>query len=241
MNKRIAEQELGRIKAASKGSNSDVAYSLIRQQIYKRKLLPGDIVSENALARAFGMSRTPVREAVRRMVQESLLIALPKRGTIVATFSLSDIEETYNIREVLEGVAARLAAIRSTEKDISRIRETLENMPSCMARGDANGFFHLDNEFHARIAEAGQNRRLSNMLSNMRDVDFLDYFGRGMNERSERFDVSLSEHRDIVEAIAARDSTEAERRMREHCRSAARFIAERAFGMAGPSSPLENR
>jgi DNA-binding GntR family transcriptional regulator len=222
---------MGRKRSPATTSNSDLAYSLIRERISSGTLSPGDVVSENALAREFGMSRTPVREAVLRMVREGMLVTLPKRGTMVATLGLADIEETYNIRELLEGLAARLAATRATEEDLARAGRILEEMAACTKRGDVDGFFRLDGQFHAILAEIGQSRRLATMLGPMRDIDFLDYIGRAKYQHPSRLRQSLNEHVLVFEAIRDRNAAEAERRMREHVRSAARFLAESAFGI----------
>jgi DNA-binding GntR family transcriptional regulator len=214
-------------------SHSAKVYVVLRERIRKRELLPGDVLSENLLSREFSVSRTPIREAVQRLVQEGLLSVLPNRGIFVASLSISDVEEIYSIREVLEGLACSLAATRVSEAEVSRLDEIVRSAEAADAAGDIDQLTELDHQFHGGIAQASANTRLEAQLANMREADVLQQYGRHDERHRRRHEIPISEHRKVLEALRARDPEAAEHAIREHCRSAARFIAEYAFG-AGP-------
>jgi DNA-binding GntR family transcriptional regulator len=216
--------------AGRRQSHSQKAYDQLRELLRTRQYLPGDIVSEQGLAREFGMSRTPVREAVRRLAQEGLLRVIPNRGVLVASLSVEDVEEIYAIREVLEGLASRLAAARISKAGITRLEEILNAAQQGAIAGDVDVLTELDHDFHAEIARQSRNERLQAALTNMRDADVLQQYGRRDALHRGRYESSLSEHREVFEAITRHDSGAAEAAMRDHCRSTARFIADYVFG-----------
>jgi DNA-binding GntR family transcriptional regulator len=212
-------------------SSSDRAYKTMKARLRRREYQPGQFLSESLLAKELDMSRTPVREAVQRLAQEGVLNVIPKRGIMVSTLSLDDVEEVYAIREVLEGLAAGISAARAGDEDVTRLRAILERTVN--APDDVEQLTELDHEFHAEIARQSSNGRLQSLLANMRDADLLQQYGRRDKVHRARYrTTSLAEHSAVVEAIAARTPLAAEERMREHCRSAARFLAEYIVGAA---------
>ena len=212
-------------------SNGDRAYKTLKARLRRREYLPGQFLSENLLAKELGMSRTPVREAVQRLAQEGVLNVIPKRGILVSTLSFDDIEEVYAIREVLEGLAAGMSAAHASDEDVARLRGILERTMD--APEDVEQLTELDHEFHAEIARHSANGRLQSLLANMRDADLLQQYGRRDRMHRARYrTTSLAEHRAVIDAIAARNPVEAEERMREHCRSAARFLVQHILGVA---------
>lgn len=212
-------------------SNSDRTYKTLKARLRRREYLPGQFLSENMLAKEFGISRTPVREAVQRLAQEGILNVIPKRGILVSTLSFDDVEEVYAIREVLEGLAAGMSAAHAGDEDVARLRGILERTMN--APEDVEQLTELDHEFHAEIARQSANGRLQSLLANMRDADLLQQYGRRDKMHRARYrTTSLAEHRAVVDAIAARNPVEAEERMREHCRSAARFLVQHILGVA---------
>lgn len=211
-------------------SHGGKAYAILRSRIRTGELHPGDVISENSTAADMGMSRTPVREAMLRLMHEGLLSVLPNRGFLVATFSVNDVEEMYTIREVLEGLACRLAALRATPAGVKKLEEILATAQRAAGGTDVERLRELDHEFHEELATQSRNRRLRALLANMRDADLLQRYGRHDATELGRYRVSLQEHRAVVETIGRRDPDGAERAMRAHCTSAARFIASYAFG-----------
>src|SRR5919106_1574230 len=107
-------------------SQSDLAYAALREQVRRRQIVPGQMLSEARLAQELGMSRTPAREAISRLVHEGLLRVLPKRGVMVRTLTAKDIEELYTVREHLETLAARLAAPRILDDGLASPRRILQ-------------------------------------------------------------------------------------------------------------------
>lgn len=211
-------------------SHSDRAYKTMKARLRRREYLPGQFLSENLLAKELGVSRTPVREAVQRLAQEGVLNVIPKRGIIVTTLSLDDIKEIYAIREVLEGLAAGISAGRAGDEDVARLQGILERTMN--APDDVEELTELDHEFHAEIARQSSNGRLQSLLANMRDADLLQQYGRRDKMHRARYrTTSLAEHRAVVEAIADRNPAAAGERMRDHCRSAASFVAQYILGV----------
>ena len=188
----------------------------------ERQISAGDVLSENALARALGMSRTPVRTAIGRLAQEGLLDILPNRGVVVTSPTLTDLEEIYAIRELLEGLAARTAAIRATTACVRELEGLIALMTTAVADGDDGRFAELDTEFHGAVAKASGNRRLKQLLDPMRLANAVAYFRPAYDRHNPRSEQSLREHRDIVTAIKNRDPEQAERAMRTHSRVAIR-------------------
>ena len=218
---------------ARRVSQSEWAYTKLRQRIRDKLILPGEFLSENVIARELGMSRTPVREAVQRLVQEGLFIVLPSRGFMVASLTVKDVEEIYAIRESLEGLSARLAAGRAAPEGVKRLKERLDEIASVVAARDFERYYRLDSEFHEEIAILAGSQRLIRLLENMRSADVLRQLNPSMLDRQTRLERSLEEHRVVVAAIVARDPDGAENAMRSHAQSAVRDVVLGAFGMDG--------
>jgi len=220
----------GKRDVTAEESQSDRAYRTLKARLRENEYLPGQFLSENLLAKEFGMSRTPVREAVQRLAREGLLNVFPKRGIMISALSIDDVEEVYAIREALEGCAAGIVAARADRDDVARLQEILERVTN--ASPDVVELIELDHAFHAEIARQTSNRRLQSLLANMRDADLLQQYGRRDKLQQARYrTMSVDEHSAVVEAIAAGDPVAAEERMREHCRSAARFLAQYLLGV----------
>lgn len=227
MDRDTSDPQAGR---GDRESLSERVYRTLRLRLRQRAYAPGQFLSESMLATELGVSRTPVREAVQRLAQEGVVTVIPKRGIMVAALTLDAVEEVYALREVLEGLAARLCAVRAASAGI------VERLEAILARtaeapDDIDVLTALDHEFHAEIANGAANGRLASLLENMRDADLLQQYGlRDAPHRARYRVASLNEHRAVVDAIDAREADEAEAAMREHCRSAARFVAEHLVG-----------
>ncbi len=211
--------------ATSRPSQSKVAYQLIKKRIQGKQIRPGDVISENSLAREFGMSRTPVREAVQRFVHEGVLNSVANRGTMMTVITLRDVQETYQIRESLECLAVRLAAARNDVRAARRLLAILERAAG-LVEADGAQLTTLDRQFHAEIGRQAGNSRLERLLNATPDVDMLgaEHPHRSATPRS------WEEHRAIATAIGTHDAEAAVRTMQEHIRSSARFIATTIFG-----------
>jgi DNA-binding GntR family transcriptional regulator len=203
-------------------TRSAAAYEALTTMIRTKQILPGDFLSENSVARDLAMSRTPVREAIRRLAQEGALVVLPNRGVVVAQLTVEDLEEIYEVREVLEGLASRNAAIRATPDTIAQLESLVERMREVVPQGDENTFSDLDLEFHATIAGASGNSRLENLLAGMRTANAVAHFRPAFRPHTPRTARSLEEHAELLAAIRDRDPETAERLTRAHSRAAVR-------------------
>jgi DNA-binding GntR family transcriptional regulator len=202
-------------KNAHRGTNVDVIYATLRDAIRSQLIRPGIHLTELDLSTALGISRTPVREALQRLENEYLLEKSPRRGFVIPTLHLNDIVEIFEIREVLLGLAARCAAQRANPAEITMMAETITRMEQAKDAEDSGGLSQASAQFHRAIEQAAKNRRLQKLIrlnsSALPLYEFAD---------PARFAPSVAEHRAIFDAIAAHDSSLAERLAHEHSRNA---------------------
>jgi DNA-binding GntR family transcriptional regulator len=169
------------------------------------------------LAKSFGISRGPVREAIRRLEGKKLVERVPHVGARVAAFSKGDLQEIFYVREALEGMACRLAAERMTDAELDDLEQLLEGHAKQGALKAGEAYFQRpgDYDFHYRIIKGSRNEKLVQLL-----IDDLYYLLRIYRYRSSsrkgRAQEALTEHRGIVAAMRARDSDKAEKLMRKH-------------------------
>lgn len=193
---------------------ADQAYATLRDAILRHDLPPKRRLSVPELARQLGISRSPVREAVARLAHEGLAEIEPHRGAVVADIRQIDLIEIYAIREVLEGLACRLASQRLTDDDLASLRELLANHQDAIASGDIEAHYQWDQRFHARIRQIAANSRLATSLDHLqgqiRIAMFTTHRSRGGMPQA------LAEHQLIVEALASRNADSAERVGRAH-------------------------
>src|SRR5262245_21752528 len=136
------------------------AYAEIREAILNLSLQPGQPLQEVALASWLGISRTPVREAIRRLQSEGLVESSPSRGVAVAQVSVEDVENAYLVLEVLEGLAGRLAAERLTDEGAAGLRRLMAQLQEAATAADLERWTQLDAEFHDRIRAIAANAKL---------------------------------------------------------------------------------
>jgi DNA-binding GntR family transcriptional regulator len=202
----------------------EVVFEALRDAIVSRILEPGERLMEVQLAEAMGVSRTPVREAIRRLELEGFVVMIPRRGAYVAQLSLKDIADAFEIRGALEGLAAGLAAERATEDDIEELGRLLVRMSECLDSGDTKKAVDMDIEFHEKLYDASRNERLSQMVSSLREqilrfrTQSLSYPGRLVK--------ALQEHATIIDAIAERDPATARKHAEDHIQAAQNSLME---------------
>ena len=198
---------------------AELAFKRIRDAIIQGELEPGTRLDEVMLARNFGISRGPLREALRRLEERKLLDRKSRVGVSVANLSLADVVETFLVREALEGMAARLAAANITEEELGGLKAEVERQAKRLRGGAIYESDAGDFEFHLAIARSSGNARLHELLAN--DLLYLLCLYRGRTARSaNRARVAMDQHREIIQALQNRDGSEAEHRMREHIRDA---------------------
>jgi len=195
-----------------------LAYDRIRESIQSGALGPGDRILEDDLAKRLEMSRTPVREAVRQLEAEGLLVHEAHRGVAVARLDYQAVMELYSVREVLEGTAAGMAARHASDAEIMALEELLQ---AEVRDGDAPTHLADHNRrFHQALYRAAHNRFLLRALNAQRDPMML--LSRTTLELPERRAIARGEHRAILDAIAARDPAKAEAAARAHITGAHR-------------------
>ena len=196
---------------------SDQVFNELKEAIIKGDLAQGSKITEDEIAKKYGISRGPLREAIRRLEGLRLLVRKPHAGTRVVTLTHSMMEEIYTVREALEGMSARLAATRMSDDEVAELRQLLENHESTIDQSQGKEYFQRegDLDFHFRIAQASNNQWLMDLLSSE-----LYQLLRMCRHRSsltpERPLRALQEHKQIAEAIAQRDPELAELLMRRH-------------------------
>ncbi len=175
----------------------------IRDAILKGTLKAGERVSEPDLAERYGISRTPIREAFRQLESEGYLTVVPRKGAVVTALSERDVAEFYEIKSMLEGYAAQLAADKLTERELDRLTTINNRLASLAAEGDVKTFFRVHNEFHELFIRASGNIKLLEFIQQM-----LKKFNRlriASLSLPGRMEISVQEHEKIIEAFRARD------------------------------------
>lgn len=196
---------------------NDSVYRFLKGAILKRRLALGSKLDEVKLAEELGVSRTPVREAFQRLSAEGLIVLIPHRGAFVIQLTRRDLEELYEMREALEGQAARLAATRATPAMVVKLGEIIAAYRTAVLENWRRSIILLDSRFHETVARASRNRRLMEAIRSLREqLRILRITSVAIPGRPGR---SLEEMSALLEAIRGRDPDLAEERMRAHIRS----------------------
>ncbi len=184
-------------------------YLLLEEEILSGKLHRGEQLREIALSERLEVSRTPIRGALHRLAEEGLVELCANKGATVIGITSDDIKDIYAVRMRLEGLAARLAAERMSEKDRAHLCEVTELSEFYLKRGDDEKRGELDSEFHNTIFRASGSRHLNKILSDLHKN--IKAYRRLSLKNTDRAEKSILEHREILEAILKRDADEAER------------------------------
>jgi len=186
----------------------------LRQRIFAHELKPGDWIDEKKLAEQYGISRTPLREALKVLASEGLVDLKPRRGCYVIEISRQDIDDIFPLMAMLEGRCARDAVRRAKAGDIEALNDIHERLESAARDGRIDAFFEANQEFHYRIQELAGNRRLLAVIQDLRKVLKLCRLHSLSIEG--RLQQSLEEHRAIMAAFKAGDAGKAEKMMHDH-------------------------
>lgn len=199
-------------------SRSEFVFASLRDAIWEGRFAPGERIPEEEIAHSLGVSRTPVRDALRRLQERGMLVVGAGRSLVVAELTKQQVLELYAMREILEGSAARFAAQHANEAEIDLLHRVLDELDK--HQDDARMLVSLNRRFHRAICEAAHNRYLIATLDGMHDALALLH-GNTFRVPSRR-SKSDAEHRRIVLAIERRDADEAEKAARDHVRQAQR-------------------
>ena len=190
----------------------------IRQAIIDGTFSPGERLMEIQLADEMGVSRTPVREAIRKLELEGFVVMIPRRGTYVADISIRDITEIYEIRTCLDVLSAGLAAERITDEELEALNRLLVEIGQYIAENNMEKIVEADTAFHDILYQASRNERLRSIINNLRE-QLTGICGRSMSYPG-RLVETMDEHRALVDSIAARDVERAQNAARVHIENA---------------------
>jgi DNA-binding GntR family transcriptional regulator len=196
----------------------------LRERIFAHELAPGAWVDEQALAEEFGISRTPLREALKVLAAEGLVQLKPRRGCYVAALSEKDLDEIFPVMALLEGHCAREAAAKATDEDIARLEALHAELELHAADGNPDRFFEANQQFHAAMQDLVGNRWLVQLIDETRQ--FIKLTRRDSLNLAGRLKQSLAEHRAIMAAIKAHDTESAGRLMHDHLLSGRAALAK---------------
>mgnify|MGYP001131491121 CR=1 FL=1 len=192
---------------------SEKAYHLIKEKIITLKLEPSSVIDEQVLMEDLGLGRTPIREALQRLDSEDLVNIVPRRGTFVADINITDLQKLFEVRTMLEGFCARLAAQRITQAQITRMEGVLRDMEQVQS-GDTRALMDIDERFHRLLYQAAGNKFLAEVSKRLYDLSLrLWYLAlNGMGD----VQGAVRQHRGIAEALKAKDEAQSEMLIQQH-------------------------
>lgn len=192
----------------------DVVFNTLRRAILKGELEPGERLMEIALANKLGVSRTPIREAIRKLELEGLVVMIPRKGAEVARITEKDLRDVLEVRASLEKLAIELACDRIEDEEIADLKETCQAFADSLGSEDLTTMAEKDVAFHDVIFRATKNARLIQILNNLREQMYryrLEYL-KDIGARPRL----VEEHQKIMDAVIRRDREEAVRLVRDH-------------------------
>jgi len=192
-------------------------YDILKGEIVTLRLSPGEPLLEQNLAKRFKVSRTPVREVLNRLNHEGLVELIPQKGAFVARIGFTDAREIFQIREALEGIAAKISASRFT-------KEELDEFESALDTEDLEEAERVGRKLHQSIVQKAENKRISGLIDMLRgQIERMYFFARNLPGREKR---SLQEHREILQTLKMKNGELAEKVMRKHMVSTLRTVIE---------------
>ncbi|NLZ81478.1 MAG: GntR family transcriptional regulator [Clostridiales bacterium] len=192
----------------------DVVFNTLRQAILKGELEPEERLMEIQLAERLGVSRTPVREAIRKLELEGLVIMIPRKGAQVAGITEKGMKDVLEVRKALEELAVELACQKITEEKIGYLEEHLVNFEKAINNGDLTSIAEMDVDFHDTIYSATDNEKLVQMLYNLREQMYR-YRVEYIKDQGTRV-VLLEEHKEIINTLKNRNIKAAKEAIRRH-------------------------
>ena len=196
----------------------DIVFETLREAIINQTLKPGERLMEIQLADEMGVSRTPVREAIRKLELEGLVVMVPRKGAYVAGISMKDILEVYVLRSALEALAASLAAARITDEELEKMERQVLKEAEETELNNLSGIVAIDTTFHDLLYQAAHNQRLVQFINILQEQ--LQRFRAASLSKPGRSKTALDEHKKIVEALGERDARLAAKLATEHIENA---------------------
>lgn len=215
-------------------SASAAAGEVIREAIIDGRLPPGQRLKEEELARELGISRTPVREALLLLESEGLVESIPRRGATVRSYAVSDLDDVYQLRALLEGHAARLAAARISPDDVARLEKSCDRFDRLRAEDDLLDLVKENLLFHSVVHEAAASDRLAALIRKVIEIPLVykSFYWYSPEQKV----ISQHYHRQLTRALKLGDGERAELIMKEHVLEARDFLLAQV-GHGGEDEP----
>lgn len=205
-------------------SLTDVTVRQLRQMIVRGALAPGEKLSETALCDALGISRTPIREALKLLASEGLVELRRNRQTVVTLIDAQELAHLFEVQSGIESMAARLAAVRMTTADLKRLEVLQERMESHQGRGELDSYFEINQQIHQLVVAGAKNPVLSETHGwLMGRLERMRYMALGAGSRWQQ---SILEHREILAALKARDAEAAGSLFAQHVGRTGTVVAD---------------
>lgn len=192
----------------------DVVFITLREAILKGELEPGERLMEIALAQQLGVSRTPIREAIRKLELEGLVLMAPRKGAVVAEITKKDLKDVLEVREHLEELAVQLACQKATDEDIENMKQIHQEFIESLSQKDLTVIAEVDVKFHDAIYATTDNKRLIQILNNLREQMYryrLEY----IKDEEKRKNI-VEEHEKIIMSIESKDIEHAKAYIKTH-------------------------
>jgi DNA-binding GntR family transcriptional regulator len=206
----------------------EMVYEALKEAILTGSIAQGSHLKERDIAQNFGVSTTPVKEALRRLDQEGLVITKPRIGTFVSSNIMSSIEEISWAKSALEGVAARLAAIKASDREIEALQEHMAKIEQATKSDDGALLYELNESFHTMILNIARNDYLTQQIAAVRTYD--KAVRKQALSDTKELGRAYKEHYLVFEKIKLRDPDGAEEAMRSHIRRTASFVMTQKSG-----------
>lgn len=219
-------EDIRAVPERRRGSGVKLVYDMLRDEILGLELPPGSPIDEVQLAEKFGMSRTPIREALVRLAGEGLVETLPNRSTMVSNIDFLNLHTFFDAITLMYRVTTRLAARNHQPQDLERIRALADEFATAVAAKDALGMIATNRDFHAAIAEAGRNPYFTSLCLRLLDEGrrILRLYYQSYDDRlPHQF---VEEHEEMISAITARDVELADRIAKQHADQIVRQIQQ---------------
>ncbi|HLI13954.1 MAG TPA: GntR family transcriptional regulator [Alphaproteobacteria bacterium] len=207
-----------------RGSLHQEVVARLRDMIIEGELAPGEKLRERLLCERFGISRTPLREALKVLAADGLVELNPSRGALVARLKIEEIDEIFSVMGALEALSGELAAARITEEEIAEIRVLHAQMLLHYTRGELASYFALNQRIHERILEAARNPTLAAVYRNLAGRARRARYLANMSKR--RWAQAVEEHEQILAALAARDGQTLATLLKAHLRNKGETVKE---------------
>lgn len=202
----------------------DVVFNTLREAILKGELKPGERLMELQLAAKLGVSRTPIREAIRMLEQEGLAVTIPRKGAEVAKMTEKDMEDVLQIREALDELAASIACEQISEEELKELRQTMREFEEHTKSGNLKMIAEADVKFHDIIYKATGNPKLVSMVSNLREQMYRYRVEYLKDEKN--YPVLVKEHSEIVEGLSGKDKGKVTDAMHKHVKNQVTAVKE---------------